>query len=823
MDNPQIDLARKIIETTDTHLFLTGRAGTGKTTFLRRLRKDLPKRMVVLAPTGIAAINAEGVTIHSFFQLPFAPYVPGANFTEKRFYSMTNQKIKLIQSVDLLVIDEISMVRADLLDAVDNALRKYRHDSRPFGGVQLLLIGDLQQLAPVVKDEEWAMLRQYYDTPYFFSSLALKNSNYVTIELEKVYRQSDSHFLSLLNQIREGNATTQVLEQLNKRYIPQFVPKKEDGYIQLVTHNYQAHNVNSHELEKLNSTPYVYKAEIKGKFPEMSYPTDEMLTLKLGAQVMFVKNDLNKRYFNGMIGEIVDINEQYFKVRPNDQPETLIEVHPEEWQNSRYGIDDKTKEIKEIVEGTFVQYPVKLAWAITIHKSQGLTFERVMIDASGAFAHGQTYVALSRCKTLEGIVLTSPIPATAIIADKNIDAFNAEMQRRSVNSDKLSAMRQAYGVHLLTDLFTFDKERIALAALTRFMQEHLSNIYADTIRNVEQRLKSFDLNVMNVAGRFHMQYNQILTENDGNVETPLLQERVTKGALYFADRLYEVKDLLMATALDIDNAEVSKRFNTYKKDLLNQIQLHTKLLEVVSEEGFNVSKYLHHRAKLLLEMADNAENKLAKPSHRSYETNRYAVPTEVKNAQLYYRLKQWRARRAAELQIPAYTVLNTKALMAIANYAPSDASNLHKIPFFGKTGMQKYGTEILNIISQYQKDKLAGRVNNDSVVTSVERSGETTYDTTLRLFKDEHHTPSEIAEMREMSVSTIMGHLERFVDAGQLAFEQVVNDEHFNRIKAYYERHKGEQSQPISEIRNEIGNDVAYCEIRLSQKKLGVK
>lgn len=826
MDNPQIDLARKIIETTDTHLFLTGRAGTGKTTFLRRLRTDLPKRMVVLAPTGIAAINAEGVTIHSFFQLPFAPYVPGVKMAEKRSFSMTKQKIKLIQSIDLLVIDEISMVRADLLDAVDNALRKHRHDNRPFGGVQLLMIGDLQQLSPVVKDEEWAMLKQYYETPYFFSSRALKSTNYVTVELEKVYRQTDNHFLALLNQVREGNATAQVLEQLNTRYVPQFVPTKKEGFIRLVTHNYQAHEINARELEKLSEKPYVYKAKLKGKFPEMSFPTDEELTLKLGAQVMFVKNDVNKHYFNGMIGEIVEINNDGFKVRPSNLPQKLIDVHPEEWQNSRYGLDEQTKEIKEIVEGTFTQYPVKLAWAITIHKSQGLTFEHVMIDASGAFAHGQTYVALSRCKTLEGIVLTTAIPATAIIADKNIENFNVEMRNRSVNTETLNAMRQAYGLHLLTDLFTFNKERIALAAYTRLLQMNLSGMYAETIRDVEQRLNAFDLNVMNVAGRFHAQYQQMLAENDGDVEDTMLQERIRKGAMYFADRLYEVRELIHSTTLDIDNAEVSKRINASKKELYDLICLHIHLLVFVSEDGFSVSSYLHQRAKVMLEQGEEKDKKvessIATSRRGSSDNEKYAVPAEVKNAQLYYRLKTWRSQRASELKLPVYMVVNTKALMAMANYVPCDTKSLAKIPFFGKTGMHKFGADILDLIGTYLEDKKAGRIEELTVVKSVERKGESTYDTTLRLFKDEHHTLTEIAELREMNVSTIMGHLERFVESGQLAFEQVVSAEHFDRIKKFVEQNSDSKEFSTTEVRRMVGDDISYGEIRLTFKKLGL-
>ena len=313
-NNPEIALAWQFIENTGTHLFLTGKAGTGKTTFLRKLRAESPKRMIVLAPTGIAAINAGGVTIHSFFQVPFAPYVPESSFSAdgKATYRFRygKEKINIIRSIDLLVIDEISMVRADLLDSVDAVLRRFRDRNKPFGGVQLLMIGDLQQLSPVVKDDEWQMLRKYYDTPYFFSSQALKQTEYCTIELKKVYRQNDGTFLELLNRIRENRCDGQVLEALNRRYIPNFVPDKEEGYIRLVTHNYQAQRINDHELEQLPGRSYAFRAKIDGKFPEYSYPTDEVLELKRGAQVMFVKNDISgeHRYYNGMIGEVTAVS-----------------------------------------------------------------------------------------------------------------------------------------------------------------------------------------------------------------------------------------------------------------------------------------------------------------------------------------------------------------------------------------------------------------------------------------------------------------------------------------------------------------------------------
>ena len=824
MDNPQIDMARRVVESTNTNLFLTGRAGTGKTTFLRRLRTELPKRMVVLAPTGIAAINAGGVTIHSFFQLPFAPYVPGANFSsEQRSFAMHRQKLKLIQSLDLLVIDEISMVRADLLDAVDNELKRIRHNSLPFGGVQLLMIGDLQQLSPVVKEEEWQMLSQYYDTPYFFSSTALRKSLYVTVELEKVYRQNDEHFLAMLNEVREGNVSPQTLDALNRRYVPNFIPSKEEGYIQLVTHNRQAHEINSHEMEKLAGRSYNYQAVTKGKFPEFSYPTDAQLMLKEGAQVMFVKNDTNKNYYNGMIGEVVSLADDYFVVSPKDDPEKLIEVHPEVWENTRYALDEKSKEIKEVVEGTFMQFPIKLAWAITIHKSQGLTFDRVMIDAHASFAHGQTYVALSRCKTLEGIVLTSKISPSAIIADRSVEQFNAEMKQREVNEDKLQLMQHSYAVSLLSGLFDFEKENFLLSQLTRIFQEHLYKTYAETTQLVEEHQGGFEAEVMSVAKAFYTQYQSLLTQSQGRFEDASLQDRVRKGANYFAEKLYSLRDFVASLALDIDRAEVKKRFDSVRVDLVRQLRMHYKLLEMVADDGFEAKRYLQSRAKLLLQMDEKANDKKtgSSKSQREAAPSKLTVPTEVKNAMLYYRLKDWRRVTAHEASAPAFTVMSTKALMGIANYAPTTMDDLKRIPHFGVKSIEKYGDAILTLVAQYVKDKAEGKIDETKADEALPKQGESTYDTSLRLYKA-GHSASEISQMRDLSLNTIMGHLMRYVESGEVNFDVIVTPTQFAKIKDYFATHPYSPEQKLADIRAALGEEFTYNDIRCSLMQMGL-
>jgi ATP-dependent exoDNAse (exonuclease V) alpha subunit len=400
VSNPQFDLAFEYVRNTGKNIFLTGKAGTGKTTFLHQVKEGSSKRTVITAPTGVAAINAGGMTLHSFFQLPMGLYLPNTSREANNQRRFSRDKIQLLRTLDLLVIDEISMVRADLLDAVDDVLRRYRDDARAFGGVQLLMIGDLHQLPPVVKQEDWELLRPHYVTPYFFGSLALQRTDMVAIELKHIFRQSDRRFIDLLDKVRNNQIDAPVLETLNSRYIPGFKPGVKEPYITLTSHNASSYDLNAQRLEALPERSRTFKAKIVGDFPETSYPTEETLEFKKGAQVMFVRNDLSpeKRYFNGKIGKIIRLAGDEIFVRCKDERDDIA-VTPIEWQNIKYSIDEETKEIKENVLGTFTQYPLKLAWSITIHKSQGLTFDRVIIDARSAFAHGQVYVALSRCRS----------------------------------------------------------------------------------------------------------------------------------------------------------------------------------------------------------------------------------------------------------------------------------------------------------------------------------------------------------------------------------------------------------------------------------------
>ena len=604
--NPELDLAWNIIANTDTHLFLTGKAGTGKTTFLRELRRKVPKRMIVVAPTGIAAINAEGVTIHSFFQLPFGPQIPGTQYGNNKRYAFRRQKLRLIRSVDLVVIDEISMVRADLLDAIDSVLRQYRDKNRAFGGVQMLMIGDMQQLAPVAREDEWAMLRPYYDTPYFFSSKALQQTDFVTVELQHVYRQSDPLFVSLLNKVRTNTVDAEILQTLNQRCIAGFNPPKQEGYIRLVTHNSQADSINQQELDKLDVPAYHYDATVWKDFPELSFPTEKTLTLKLGAQVMFIKNDSSpeKRYYNGMIGEVVDIDDDHIKVRPSGQSQ-VIDVTPEEWQNMKYELDERTKEIHETVVGTFTQYPLKTAWAITVHKSQGLTFEHAIIDVQHSFAHGQTYVALSRCKSLEGMVLAAPIPQYAIINDKTVETFQEDPRHKSPDEQKLDQMQRHYLLRTIEDLFSFAQIRFAYGDLIRLMREHFYSSANKQYNAWAESSESFKKKVDDVAVKFHNQYqNIVLTEVDYQ-SSELLQERLKKGADYFEQQLTDTFTLLTKTALVTNNKMVKERLDNLMQNFNDLVKFKVLLLHYVAHNGLSLQPYLQAKAKISLSLDDN--------------------------------------------------------------------------------------------------------------------------------------------------------------------------------------------------------------------------
>ena len=711
--NEQLDLAWQFVERTGVNVFLTGKAGTGKTTFLRRLKERSPKRMVVVAPTGVAAINAGGVTIHSFFQFPLAPYIPGGSFnTKDEKYRFSKEKKNIIRTLDLLVIDEISMVRADLLDQIDAVLRLHKDRHRPFGGGPLLMIGDLRQLAPVVKDSEWSLLREYYHTPYFFGSHALQQTQHVTIELTHVYRQTDRTFIDILNEVRENRLTSESLVRLNSRvaYGQQTGTNSEirnqkseiiEGVIRLTTHNATANRYNEERMDALKGVRFSFRADVTGTFPESSYPAEEKLVLKKGCQVMFLKNDSQgSRYYNGKLGVVSAIDAERICVRGIDDGEEIV-VEPDVWTNARYVIDKETKEIREEIEGEFRQYPLRLAWAITVHKSQGLTFDRAVLDVNAAFAAGQVYVALSRCRSLEGLVLTAPLSLSSVKTDALVtDYMNVELEQAQHTAGHLTALERDYYLMMLTELFNFKTLEADFHRMLRLIDEHLYKVYPLLLKEYKRADERMTKEITAVSAVFYRQYAALVMESPDYAADRLLAERIHKAASYFLERLDDFMGPLMErAALDSDNKEVKERLTEAAYNLKQSFAQKRHLLARVVENGFNVSTYLKDKAVGLLNADQPAKRERKKGTvPEKIEVDRNA---DIRHPRLFHKLRAWRSERAEELGRPVYGVLTQKALIGIANELPTSDRELLRMPGFGKKSLEMFGREILAIVREY--------------------------------------------------------------------------------------------------------------------------
>lgn len=541
------------------------------------------------------------------------------------------------------------------------------------------------------------------------------------LELKTVYRQNDGDFLELLNRIRENHCDPQVLETLNRRYLPGFQPRKEEGYIRLVTHNYQAQRINSYELEQLPGRTYAFRSTVEGKFPEYSYPTDEVLELKEGAQVMFVKNDSSgeHRYYNGMIGEVTSVSSGSIEVCAKDSGDTFL-LQEEEWANAKYVLDEESREIVEDIEGTFRQFPLKLAWAITIHKSQGLTFERAIIDASASFAHGQTYVALSRCKTLEGLVLSAPLSAKAVISDRAVDRFTEEARRNEPDENRFHSLQRAYFHGLLSELFDFLPLAQALQRYVRLVDEHLYKLYPKQLAAYKEAAERFREKVVKVAQRFGIQYNRLIDAAQDYAADETLQERIVAGAGYFKDEMALLYPVLIGPrALATDNKVLKKQLNAAKEDLNTLFLLKNRLLAYITERGFSTAGYLKRKAILSIGehavsgkedlkrrgMLDTVEKNMQDRKRKETAASSVQVPSDVLHPELYDRLVAWRNAEAARLGLPVYTVIQQKAILGISNLLPADKDMLVRIPYFGKKGVEKYGDTILEIVYAYCKEK----------------------------------------------------------------------------------------------------------------------
>ncbi len=808
--NPELQLATEFVQFTNRNVFLTGRAGTGKTTFLHQLKKSSPKRMVVVAPTGVAAINAGGVTIHSFFQMPFGPFIPGAKRADdessqngKPIFKLSREKVNIIKSIDLLVIDEVSMVRADLLDGIDEVLRRYKVRSKPFGGVQLLMIGDLNQLAPVVKDEEWSMLRNHYSTPFFFGSRALQQTDYVSIELKHIFRQSDRNFIELLNKVRENALDAETLNLLNSRYVSNYAVNAPDGFITLTTHNYQALAINEKKLNALQGSVAHFKAEVKGDFPEYMYPTEFNLGLKVGAQVMFVKNHSSpeKLYYNGKIGTIIDIDEDIITVEcPGDH--SPIEVGKEEWQNCKYSLNEAALEIEESVIGTFLQHPLKLAWAITIHKSQGLTFEKVIIDAKSAFAFGQVYVALSRCKTFEGLFLNSKIGESSIKTDASIRSFTREIEENPPSKQVLTDSKLAYQQTLVFELFDFGYIANALKFLIKQANENIASIDAVLVETLESILLQFSVELFDVNEKFKFQLQQLFSTKQGIESNPVLIDRISKASEYYCNKFDTILvQPIKALSIESDNKTVKKTLFDSLKRLTAEINIKQSCLNEAAK-GFSVKGYLNTKVKASIEPANFKAERKPK-SEVSYGTT---------NGQLYGILKQWRDSKADEIDVNDFQVVPYKTLKQISEEQPCTKAELKKIKGVGKKKVEQYGMEILEIIRDYRKEKGLAIPNEliDTIVPNKPIKADTK-EVSLQFFRD-GLSIKEIALKRNFSEGTIFGHIAHFVIENEVEIEILVSPEKVKNITSFFET---ATNTSLSSAKFDLGDDYSYNEIRL--------
>ncbi|NCA85145.1 MAG: helicase [Clostridia bacterium] len=742
-------LAAAFVNSTERHIFLTGKAGTGKTTFLHSISQSTHKKCVIAAPTGIAAINAGGVTLHSLLQLPFGSFIPAEIPAGQTSFSVeintpqsllrqrrfNRNKINMLREMELLIIDEVSMLRADLLDAIDHMLRSLRRKRHiPFGGVQMLFIGDLLQLPPVIKEAEWQYLAPFYKSAYFFEAHALRENPPVYIELDKIYRQSDQQFIDLLNRFRNNQQAAPDLELLNKRYCRDFQKKIDEGYILLTTHNYKADLVNKNALQQLAGKTYTYSAEVTGEFSEHSFPVDQVLSLKKDARVMFIKNDPSGegRYYNGRIGKIKNLDDDEIEVGFDDDSETVT-VARYRWDNKRFTLNEENGEIEESSLGSFSHFPLKLAWAVTVHKSQGLTFEKAVLDLSEAFAPGQVYVALSRLTSLDGLALSSPISTRNLQMEQAVMQYSQNKSPGEKLAENLQQERQRF-------IATQTIRAFDMQWLKEELRQHYNSYTKDATKSEKQKYKPWAQKLLGaidepleIADKFIKQIQQITHGNQADLQHLLKRTAAAKN--YFEPILKDFSTQITEHTATLKSSKKTKAYLSELNDL---------------EMMFFRQRYYIHKAEAILQSA--LENK-------------EITPEALKNSGLYTE--------------------RTKTM-------PASGSG------------DKKERKLKRAIPDQEQEKEA-KVSTQQVSFALYKSGKTL---------------EEIATERKLTLGTIQGHFSKFVLAGTISVEEILDKTKAEAIRAYAGKH---ESANLAELHAGLKGEYSFGVIRLVLADMAAK
>jgi hypothetical protein len=831
-NNEMFQLAIQLVNQSNRNIFLTGKAGTGKTTFLKYIRENCPKQIAIVAPTGVAAINAGGVTIHSFFQLPLAPFIPetkGTGFITTGLQEVSNKhsllshlrlntdKKKVLQELEILVIDEISMVRCDTLDAIDTVLRYIRQQpNERFGGVQLLFIGDMLQLPPVIKEQEWSLLSDYYSGQYFFDSHVLRDELPLYIEFNKIYRQRDEAFIRLLNQVRNNELDDEGRKILESRFQPAFRRSKQDGYIILTTHNNKAGEINARELGSLDSKLFSYYAQVQDEFSDRAYPAEEVLQLKEGAQVMFIRNDAaekGKRYFNGKIGTVSKLENDKIFVQCKDDPDE-IEVQKETWENIRYTLNKATRQLDADVLGSFVQYPLRLAWAITIHKSQGLTFEKAIIDAGAAFAPGQVYVALSRCISLDGMVLQSRVNTVSLFSDRRIIAFSQQSASGNQLQQELGIAKKNYQQSVLISIFDFNTAINNGKEVHDYLLEHNSSFNTVAVSWLEELLAKLE-QMQETAKKFHVHLQHLFMQATAPEQNKPLQERIQAAAVYFNKEINAVIGFLQQSPAVTDSRLHAKEYNDGIREVFAQLTMKRFLLESFDGQ-FDMEAF--HKRKQQFIVPSFTINAYAGASQKR---------TDSPHPVLHQQLRKLRESICAKKDIPIYIVAGSATIDEMAMYLPQTLPELRKIIGFGDAKIEQYGQQFLDVIIAYAEnnnlsslihEKQPKKEKKETKEKTTAKKKGNTYAESYKLYK-EGKTIIAIAKERELTVTTIENHLAKFVASGEIKIDELVSREKFILIESAIKNFDGSSITPVKQ---QLGNDISFGEIKLVMAKLGI-